>query len=428
MPATVEKIESGYRLSNDLFEADISISGATIGVTHLGSRGDSKRETIAIKELPITLRLATDAERIDFSDWQFHSGSGEQIPHEEDWGIALKLHEAPTNNGAGPRAQRITDTLLGSAWYTDTYYPGYCWYRRMVNLPAAWKGKPIVFVLGGGDQYDWRNYWVYLNGEQIGRHSYDTTYNSAFHEIPRYVLKPGDANYSKLKFGEDNLLAVQARLLDRRTPEMHRLDLERYSGMSMLCDQYVSGGEPTRDITGFTIQQHQSSSEDGNAIVEIILTHPSESLSITARYWVTPGDSAIQKRLLVRNEGNAPITLLEAEVMSASFEKVQFTGGGHGWPTRIGEDWFAGVAHPAGVSQFVKDTVRLQVIPGVALDPQHSHDYLSKTAVIGTGNGRRAFAEYLQRHGRAQGTVSEHVFAVRAVRDCDGPVSEGGAD
>ena len=41
-----------------------------------------------------------------------------------------------------------------------------------------------------------------------------------------------------------------------------------------------------------------------------------------------------------------------------------------------------------------------RVIPGMTLDPTHSHDYVSKTAVVGVGNGRRAFSEYLQAHGR----------------------------
>lgn len=402
MPVSAEKLPNGYRLSNDAFEAVLSIDGKTIGLSHLASRGEPKREPILVKEAPIRLRLATDAQRVDFPDWQFQAGSGTEIPHEDDWGIALKLHETPTNNGAGPRCQRITDTLLGASgtWYTDTYYPGYCWYRRMVMLPKAWEGKPIVFVLGGGDTYDWRNYWVYLNGVQVGRHSYDTIYNSPFHETPRYILKPDDANYSKLKFGEENLLAVQARLLDRRTPNMHRLDLERYSGQSLNCDQYVSAGEPTRDITGFTVSQHQSSAEDGTATVELLLTHPTEPIAVTVRYWLAADDTAIHKSLLVRNEGNALITLLEADVMRLAIENAQYTGGGHGWPTNIGRDWFAGVAHPAGLSSYDKDGVRLGVFPGITLDPTHSHDYLSKTAVVGVGSGRRAFAEYLQARGR----------------------------
>src|SRR5437867_352199 len=201
MPATCQTIENAYRLANDHFDASISFAGPTIGITHLSHRGEPARQPIKVTEAPITLRLATDAARIDIPDWHFHAGSGEAVPPEHDWGMQLELHRKPFDNGIGPRAQRLTDTLLGPPWYTDIHYPGYCWYRRMVEIPKTWEGKPVVLVLGGGDEWDWRNYWVYLNGELIGRHSYDTTYASPFHEIPRYVLNPAEPNYGRLKFG-----------------------------------------------------------------------------------------------------------------------------------------------------------------------------------------------------------------------------------
>ncbi len=295
--------------------------------------------------------------------------------------------------------QRLTDLPIGPPWYTDIYYPGYFWYRTMIDLPKAWEGKPVVFVLGGCDHFDWRAYWVYLNGQRVGQSSYDPTYDGPWHDTPRYVLKPGEPAYAQLKFGQANQLSVQARGADRRTPEMNNRDLERYSGQSMLCDQYVAGGEPTEDLTGFRPVDHRSEVVDGVASVEMDFTLDGRPVSFTARYWLGPDDSSLHKRLIIRNEGNVPVTLLEADVMKLGIDNVPVSdigGGGQGWPVRISEDWFAGVAHPAGVARHGKGGVRLQVIPGVTLDPTHSHDYVSKTAVIGVGNGRRAFSEYLQ--------------------------------
>src|SRR5687768_1265351 len=184
-PATCDELEGGYRLANERFEAVVSFRGPTVGVTHLSHRGGVERQTIKVSEAPLTLRLATGAPRIDFPDWNFHCTSGNPIPPEADWGTQLGLHKQPIPNVAGPRAQRLTDTLVGPPWYTDIYYPGYCWYRRMVDLPKGWEGKPVVFVLGGCDEFDWRAYWVYVNGERIGHSSYDDTYVGPWHDVPR---------------------------------------------------------------------------------------------------------------------------------------------------------------------------------------------------------------------------------------------------
>jgi hypothetical protein len=398
--ATCERVENGYRLANDRFEAIVSFAGPKTGVTHLSHRGEPKRRDIQVSELTITLRLATDAPRIDILNWNFHAGSGTDLPPENEWGYQLGLYKTPVDNNGGLRSQRLNETLMGPPFYTDIYYPGYAWYRRMIELPKDWKGKPVVFVLGCCDQYDWRSYWVYLNGARIGQSSFDDTYNGPWHEAARYVLKPGEPGYANLKFGEANLLAVQARGLDRRTPEMPRLELERFSGQSLLVDQYVACGEPTEDVSGFQVVDHRSSVTDGVAAVELELKQPQRPLSITARYWLDPNDAVLHKHIVVHNTGDRPITLLEADVLDLQIEKAPIAGGGQGFPCRVGEDWFAGVAHPAGVARHGPKGVRLQVMPGAALDASHNRDYTSKMAVVGVGNGRRAFSDYLAAHCR----------------------------
>ncbi len=102
--ATCERIANGYRLANDKFEAVLSIAEPTIGVTRLSHRGAPRRQEIEVTELPITLRLATDAPRIDILNWSFHAGSGTALPPETEWGIQLGLHKSPVDNNGGPRA------------------------------------------------------------------------------------------------------------------------------------------------------------------------------------------------------------------------------------------------------------------------------------------------------------------------------------
>lgn len=402
--ATCEKTAAGYRLANDGLEVELTTAGNAPGISRIAARGNLARQSVQFTERPISLRLATAAPRLDILNWNFHAGSGTPLPPEAEWGTQLGLQKTPVDNNGGARTQRLNEILLGAPFYTDTYYPGYAWYRRMIDLPQDWQGKPVVFVLGGCDRYDWRNYWVYLNGERIGQSSYDDTYNGPWHETPRYVLKPGDPLYAKIKFGAANLLAIQARGLDRRTPEMPRLELERFSGQSLLVDQYLSSGEPTEDVGGFKLASHTSAVANGSASVEFKFKHPARPLAVTARYWMNASDSALHKQITVRNLGDQPVTLLEADVLDFEVDKfVPVTGGGQGWPCRIGEDWFAGIEHPAGVARYGPEGVRLQVLPGVSLESAKRSDhaeYMSKTAVVGVGNGRRAFSDYLEAHGR----------------------------
>src|SRR5205085_5360430 len=132
----------------------------------------------------------------------------------------------------------------------------------------------------------------------IGQSSHDPTYVGPWHDTPRYVLKPGEPGYARLKFGEANLLAVQARELDRRTPEMNRRDIERFSGQSLLVDQYVAGGEPIEDVTRFKLVDRRSSLENDVAAVELDFVHPQKPISVTARYWLHANETAIHKRII----------------------------------------------------------------------------------------------------------------------------------
>ncbi len=79
MPATCQRIDNGYRLANERFEATIAVAGATNGITQLIASGQAKRQPIKVTEAPVTLRLATSAQRIDIVAWNGHAGSGNPV-------------------------------------------------------------------------------------------------------------------------------------------------------------------------------------------------------------------------------------------------------------------------------------------------------------------------------------------------------------
>ena len=48
-------------------------------------------------------------------------------------------------------------------------YGGYGSFRAKFELTSADRGEVIVLNLGGYDETDWADYWVYVNGVEVGR-------------------------------------------------------------------------------------------------------------------------------------------------------------------------------------------------------------------------------------------------------------------
>ena len=79
-----------------------------------------------------------------------------------------------------------------SAAFEDLWsYEGVGWYRREINVPAAWEGKRVTFHCEGANYFT----RIYVNGNQAGEH--EGGYN-AF-EIPVH---------EHLRYGETNTIAV----------------------------------------------------------------------------------------------------------------------------------------------------------------------------------------------------------------------------
>ena len=341
------------------------------------------------------LRLATGNRRIYIPSWRFHPGSGDDVPNEEDAGFTAGFHLPETDTSAWNRAFFLNEWRIGTPGYSTVVYPGYAWYRQSVILPSESLGEQIEFTLGGCDDKDWNEYWVYVNGILIGH----STPSGNCHPAPKYTLNFGDDAYSALRFGEFNLIAVQAKGLDRRFPGMSIPDAERYTIVSELADQYITiRGAAYREVSEFRLTDHKVISDADRSIVEMNMVNDQEGISISSRYWVHGDEPAVHKQLVVQNIGDMEHTLLEIDLqmLTGNFEA---SGGGMGFPCYIGDQVFCGVRHPAGVSQADENEVTLTSYPGKRIPPGGSYE--SKVAVLGVGPEGKAgqsFVEYLTKH------------------------------
>jgi len=341
------------------------------------------------------LRLASSQLRIDIPEWRFHPGSLEAVPPEKDAGYRAGFHlpDFDTSMWTGP-VQQLNRFPIGESTYVEHLYPGYGWFRSAFVLPPDARGKPIEFGLGGCDNYDWLEYWIYVNGTLIGHAAPE----GRWHAAPRYVVKPADDAYTALRFGASNTLAVQTRGIDRRTPDMPASDAERMNPRSFLADQYVSVGPAWREVSTFHLINHRETSDSDRAAIEFTLANEDEHLRLTVRFWVVPDEAAIYKRIDVHNVGDSPQTLLELEMQHLACDTA-VSAGGMGLPCTIGDELFCSIMHPAGICQGSVDEVCLKLHPGRTLAPGASYE--SKVAVIGAGPAGQAgqtFVRHVEEH------------------------------
>ena len=339
------------------------------------------------------LRLGTASKRMDILEWLFHPGSGELMPHEDDLGFQGGFYKPELDVTTWLPVQRINDFPIGAPGYSPVLYPGFGWYRCFIELPADAKGEPIELVLGGHDNQDWEEYWVFLNGIFIG-HANPKGY---WHDAPKYVLHPLDPGYEAFHFGTANILAVQTRGLDRSTPQMVISDIERYSVGSFLADQYVSAGPAMSEVSNFRFLDFKEVKDESSTLIELHYANAENNLSVKISYWINDGEETLYKQIVIENTGREDQVLLELDLHGLSSD-AEVSIGGMGIPCTVGNELFCGISHPAGISQSDGKTLCLTMLPGKKLISGDS--YVSKAVIFGVGpkaQGRESFVNYLEK-------------------------------
>jgi len=341
------------------------------------------------------VRLATKNEKTDVPEWLFHAGSGESMENQEDLGFREEFFQPDLNVQSWMPVQRLNDFPVGAPGYSPVLYPGFGWYRAMVEVSTESMGKPIEFVLGGNDNHDWLEYWIYLNGVLIG----NSKQSIQAHDSPKFVLENTDRSYESIKFGGSNLLVVQGKGLNRVTPNMTFTDIERYSVGSFLVDQYLSAGPAMEEVSDFELVDYTIDVVETKASLQMQYVSLVQDLKMEITYWVYDNEISIQKQIKIENIQSKPQILLELDILQLQSDQG-LTPGGMGIPSILGGEIFCGIKHPAGVSTGSGTSLLLRTFPGKQLDGGQT--YLSKVAIFGVGErdgGQRAFVEFLEKNG-----------------------------
>jgi hypothetical protein len=291
--------------------------------------------------------------RIEIPWWDFRLSDETPVSPERESGLLQGFHRTPTNAEGWRPVYNLSGGQHGRT------YGGYGWFRCNIHLPASAKGKDIVFVLGGYDEQDWNDYWVYCNGQQIGRR----TSSGRWRKPGRFTLRPSDTLYALLRFGSSNLLAVRTRVYSFHLENISEKAIDRYVFRPWLFDQFVSIEEPFLPISNFQLQDsHQESPEK----LSFNLFNPENHLRVNAHYQL---DGVVRRKWLeIRNESEQERLLLDVEVDAFQLD-ARRSEGGQGDPVFVDDEAFVAIAHPAGINEGTDTQIRLWHSPGMKIQP-----------------------------------------------------------
>ncbi len=383
-------------LSNPYLNWDLLMTGG--GVKSVGLRNKlSGRQYELTDSKEFSLTLSSAKARVEIPWWYGEIGpdNDRSSPNEERG----SLRGYPLEDFRGAKEWKTTLNLLlrgGDAGDAPPVFNGYAWFRQDFELPKGGEGAPIVFCLGGYNQEDWNEYWLYVNGTELAHWQ-----KSGRWLTPEEVtFRPGSPGYAALRFGagRKNLLAIRAYQTDKRSRGMREEILDRYIFEGRLCDQFISVGEPYLHLQDsdfkLTTWRREGSDERPHFVFE--LADLPEQLQVTAHYEL---DEFIRRKWLeVKNLGEQERLVLDVDVDDFQVA-ASMTEGDYGWPVIAGEEMFMAVEHPAGLSQGMEGRVRLRHFPGKKLAPQAT--MTTKTSIVGVGpqgGGRQQFVDYIQAH------------------------------
>src|ERR1019366_3976752 len=406
MESPVRPVRAGRNgsitLANDLIAWNLEWRDAKLSSTSFENKLSGRNFRLSeVQELKLTFSSAE--QRIEIPWWKFQFGSDKtSIPSEEEQGFRLGYHRAEFQD----KAWEVTENLLlkrfsgpKQRYQDDIRYDGYGWFRKWLELPATSRDKDLHFVLGGWDQQDWNDYWVYMNGEEIAHRSAQGRWRTP----GIFKIAPGDPAYSSLHFGsgEKNLLAVRTRGFNKRQGGLSDEVLRHYVFEPFWVDQFLTVGSPYLPASDFEVQT--VSAGPTQAMFE--LSSSSSGVHVALHYELD--GPTRRKWAQITNAGDKERLLLDVQLDDFATD-LSTSEGGAGEPVFLGQEAFAAFEHPTGLNQGDNGRIRLVHFPGRTLPAgSTARTHTALLSVAPPGEALEQFHDYIQsRSPRKQQALS----------------------
>ena len=388
-------------LENDRMAWEFSRAGGKIAGTRLRNKLSGRSFPLgAARELGLTLSAAK--RRIEIPWWQCTFGAdNDMTAPEAEGGYKQGFQQGEFDDSKwqtclnlGLRGISGTAGLALNQGRPPVVYGGYGWFRAKFELASADQSEAIVLNLGGYDETDWKEYWVYVNGVEVGRR----TTSGRWRRAGQFRIAPNSPAYQALRFasGKPNVVAVRTHSYDRHYSDLSDDILIRHHYDPVLHDQFITVGEPYLQLDEFEVLEVKQEEEGGKPSLRVKLANASSQIRAELHYEL---EGPIRRKWAeIQNGGSDPVLLLDVDLDTFGID-APLAEGGYGYPLTIDDQAFAAVEHPSGFNRWNESTVQLTHFPGRWLKP--GEGWRSHSAIVGVAaehQANRQFLNYLEAH------------------------------
>jgi hypothetical protein len=312
--------------------------------------------------------------------------------------------------GLGPEVALDFDTADRRIWISGWKHEGD---RRTTHifLPPDAQNKKLTLTLGGFGLYDYRVIEVQLNGQDVGqRHA-----TGRWREPGEFNLGPDSKIHPQLRFGEDNILAMQCREPITRTKRMDDLgvtkDLPGRNTWPAQFEQYLTIGAPL-STPALRVQAVHDESTAQRGKLEVELQSQSGDVKTVVTYQWNTTEPVLHKFVEVWNQSPRERRLMNVRLGDYQTDAA-VSDGEQGFPVYLGDEYFMSVAHPSGWAIGQNGRVLLRQYPGRMLPPGGRFQSMEVVCgVAGAGAARQTFLAHVRARSRRVLRGQDKPFAI----------------
>jgi hypothetical protein len=227
----------------------------------------------------------------------------------------------------------------------------FTWGRTHAAIPAGAREKPLSLTIGGFGLFDHRFMRVFINGDEVATRRA----TGRWHEPLTIDLGLGSKAHRSVRFGQDNVIAVQLSDFFKRPARLEELDPMHgrelpasldWPGSPAQFEQYLTIGKPYRSMQ-WKPARLLSKKEGliGEAIFE--LTSKAGDLTALVTYRWNATDPVLQKTTTLINRGTVGVRVLNVRLGEYT-TGITVSDGEQGFPVYVDGELFMSLAHPYG--------------------------------------------------------------------------------